>query len=471
MKPAALGLIGLGTMGRNLGLNAAEHGFPVCAWARKPEQMERFRSEGPDLDLRAAASLPALVAALERPRRILLMVTAGAAVDEVIAQLAPLLEPGDILIDGGNSHFADTRRREAALRARGLEFMGVGISGGEEGARRGPSVMPGGTVEAWQRTRPLFEAIAARSPLGVCVTHVGPDGAGHFVKMVHNGIEYADLQFLAEAYDLMSRGCGMRAGDVAAVFAEWNRGELESFLVELAARVLAVVDGETGRPLVELVLDQAEQKGTGRWTVQAALELGVPVPCITAGVDARALSSRKGERVQAARKLPVDVTGRPPARALFLNALRDALLCARVCAYAQGLDLIGAGSRAYGWNIDTSEMARIWTGGCIIRARLLVPIREAFRRRPDLPHLLLDADIGARAAAAQGGLRAALQAATALGLPAGAMSAALGYFDAYRSERLPLNLTQAMRDAFGSHGYVRADLPARGPQHSSWGPM
>lgn len=468
MKPAALGLVGLGTMGRNLGLNAAEHGFSVCAWARKPEQLERFRQEGPGYDLRGAASPREMVAGLERPRRILLMVTAGAAVDEMVAQLAPLLERGDILIDGGNSHFADTRQREARLRAQGLNFAGVGVSGGEEGARHGPSIMPGGTVEAWQRLQPMLEAIAARSPLGACVAHVGPDGAGHFVKMVHNGIEYADLQFLAEAYDLLGRGCGMPAAEIAEVFAEWNRGELESFLVELAARVLAVRDPETARPLVDLVLDQAEQKGTGRWTVQAALELGVPVPCIAAGVDARILSSRKAERVQAAPALRTGPAGPPPPRAQLLPALRDALVCARICAYAQGLDLIAAGSQAYSWNIDRGEMARIWTGGCIIRARLLTPIREAFRSQPGLANLLLDPGIGARARDAAAGLRTALQASSALGVPAGALASALAYFDAYRSARLPLNLTQAQRDAFGSHSYLRTDHPERGPQHSAW---
>lgn len=468
MKPAALGLIGLGTMGRNLGLNAAEHGFSVCAWARKPEQLQRFRAEGPAFDLRGAATLGELVAGLERPRRILLMVTAGAAVDDMLRQLSPLLQAGDVVIDGGNSHFTDTRRREAELRARGLHFAGVGVSGGEAGARRGPSIMPGGTAEAWQRLQPLFEAIAARTPLGPCVAHVGPDGAGHFVKMVHNGIEYADLQFLAEAYDLLGRGAGMSAPAIAEVFAGWNRGELESFLVELAARVLAVADRESGRPLVDLVLDQAEQKGTGRWTVQAALDLGVAVPCLSAGVDARVLSSRKRERVQAAALLR-PAPGPRPERGPLLAALHDALVGARICAYAQGLDLIAAGSRTYGWNVDLGEMARIWTGGCIIRARLLAPIREAFCRRPGLLHLLLDPELGAAAAAARAGLRTSVQAAADAGIPAGALSAALAYFDAYRSERLPLNLTQAQRDAFGSHGFVRSDRPELGPQHETWG--
>lgn len=468
MKPAALGLVGLGPMGRGLALNAAERGFPVCVWARRPEQAAETCAAAPGLDVRSAATLKELVAALERPRRILLMVPAGSAVDEMIRSVAPLLQPGDVVADGGNSHYADTRRRAAELAARGLEFLGLGVSGGEEGARRGPSLMAGGSAAAFALLRPLLEAIAARSELGACVAHLGPDGAGHFVKMAHNGIEYAELQFLAEACDLLRRGLGLSAADAAAAFEDWNRGELESFLLELAARVLRVRDAETGQPLVDVILDQAEQKGTGRWAVQAALELGVPVPSIAAAVDARVLSSRREERARAAALL---AGPSPPAvERPRLDQLAEALLCARICAFAHGMDLIAAASRTYGWNVDRSEVARVWTAGCILRSRLLGPIRAAFLRDPQLPSLLLDPTLGPRAAAAAAGLRAVVRSAAALGLPAAALASALSYLDTVRAARLPLNLTAAQRDAFGRHGFLRADHAERGPQHADWTP-
>jgi 6-phosphogluconate dehydrogenase len=359
MSGSTFGIIGLGTMGRNLALNIEEHGFPVAVWNLEPEWTDAFLRDHPKAKFSGAKTLDALVAALERPRRIMMMVPAGDPVDQMIQQLSPLLEPDDIVIDGGNSLFEDTRRREALLRERGLNFVGCGVSGGEEGARYGPSIMPGGSDQAWGRIRDVFEAIAAKTAAGPCVTHVGPDGAGHFVKMVHNGIEYGDMQIIAEAYDVLGRGLGLTTPEAADVFDEWNRGPLESFLVELTAHVCRVIDTETSQPLVDVIQDKAGQKGTGKWTAQVALELAVAIPTIGAALDARVLSSLKEQRVAASRILLPTHTSAPFAgsdRDEWKDALRDAVFAARVCSYAQGMALIAAGSSRYAWH-RLAEMA------------------------------------------------------------------------------------------------------------------
>jgi 6-phosphogluconate dehydrogenase len=468
---AQFGVAGMGVMGQNLALNLADHGFKVATWDIRPDALKGFLGKHPRADLRGDPSLEAFVGSLAPPRRILLMVTAGAPVDSMLEKLAPLLSAGDIVMDGGNSYFEDTRRREAAYRAKGLNFMGMGVSGGEEGARHGPSLMPGGPAEGYASVRPFLEAIAARVPgaEGTCVTHVGPDGAGHFVKMVHNGIEYADMQLLAESYDLLRRGLGLGAGEIADLWAKWNEGPAESFLLETSVRVLRKQDPETGRPLVDLVLDKAGSKGTGKWTVKVALDLAVPVPSIAAALDARILSSLKDERVAAARALPappVQLSG--DERARLADQVHDALYAARITTYAQGLALIQAASREYTWDISVAEMARIWRGGCIIRARLLTPLREAYLKQPQLPNLMV-ADAFARELTQKApAWRAALTTSVRLGVPAPCLAASLGYFDSYRTAELPQNLTQAQRDAFGAHTYQRTDRPEAGFVHTEW---
>jgi 6-phosphogluconate dehydrogenase len=464
------GVIGLAVMGRNLALNINDHGFSVAAWNLEQPMTEKFLSDNPGRTLTGTKSLAELVGALEKPRRILMMIMAGKPVDSVLEQLKPILEKGDIVIDGGNTHFEETRRREADLSKLGINFVGMGVSGGEEGARRGPALMPGGTVEAWKRLQPVLESIAAKTDSGPCVTHVGPDGAGHFVKMVHNGIEYGDMQLIAEAYDLMSRGLGMAAPEIGEVFTKWNEGALSSFLIELTGQVLMVKDQETGKPLVDLVQDKAGQKGTGKWTAELSLDLGVPIPTITAAIDGRVLSSMKDQRVAASKRIRGVVGNPPPAseKQAMLAAIHDALLASKICSYAQGMQLIRAGSDKFKWNISMKEMARIWKGGCIIRARLLDNIMKAYERTPDLQNLLVDEDFEGRLFAAQANWRKALGVAQNLGIPTPSFSASLAYFDSYRTARLPQNLTQAQRDAFGAHTYERTDHPERGFVHSEW---
>jgi 6-phosphogluconate dehydrogenase (decarboxylating) len=457
-------------MGRNLALNVEEHGFPVGVWNLETEWTDAFLRDHPAAKFSGAKTLEDLVRALERPRRIMMMIPAGAPVDEMIQKLSPLLDPGDILIDGGNSHFEDTRRREAPLREKRLHFVGCGVSGGEEGARRGPSIMPGGSDEAWARIKDVLEAIAAKTEAGPCVTHVGPDGAGHFVKMVHNGIEYGDMQLIAETYDVLRRGLGLTTPEAADVFDEWNRGPLESFLIELSAHVCRVADPETGQPLVDVIQDKAGQKGTGKWTAQIALDLAVAIPTIGAAIDARVLSSLKDERVAAGRILaPTDARASFAGadRGAWTSALRDALYAARICSYAQGMALIAAGSAKYSWNISLAEMGRIWKGGCIIRARLLDPVRQAFTANPALVNLLVDPGIARDIQAAAPGWRRVAAAAATAGIPVPALGASLAYFDSYRTPRLPQNLTQAQRDAFGAHKFERVERP--GFVHADWG--
>jgi 6-phosphogluconate dehydrogenase len=393
-----------------------------------------------------------------------IMVKAGAPTDAVVDQLAALMEPGDILVDGGNAHYADTRRREAALKERGINFVGTGISGGEEGALNGPSIMPGGSAKAYESLGPLLESISAHVDGTPCCTHVGEDGAGHFVKMVHNGIEYADMQLIAEAYDLLRRGLGMTPAEIADVFTEWNSGDLESFLIEITAQVLRHTTAE-GEPFVDVVLDQAEQKGTGRWTVQIALDLGVPVSGIAEAVFARALSGHAGQRA-AARALPGPVADGTVDRAGFVEDVRKALYASKVVAYAQGFDEITAGAAEYGWDIDRGAMATIWRGGCIIRARFLNRIKEAYDRDPHLPSLLVDDYFTAAVADGQDSWRRVVATAARIGVPTPGFSSALAYYDGLRAERLPAALIQGLRDLFGAHTYRRVDRD--GVFHTRW---
>ncbi|MDT0268445.1 NADP-dependent phosphogluconate dehydrogenase [Streptomyces sp. DSM 44915] len=466
---AQIGVTGLAVMGRNLARNLARRGHTVAVHnrtaTRTRELVERFGQEGTFVPAESAADF---VAALERPRRIVVMVKAGAATDAVIDEFAPLLEPGDMIMDGGNAHYADTRRREAALRERGLHFVGCGISGGEEGALHGPSIMPGGSPESYAALGPLLESIAAEVDGEPCCTHIGPDGAGHFVKMVHNGIEYADMQLIAEAYDLLRRVAGYEPERIAEIFRGWNEGRLDSYLIEITAQVLAHRDAETGRPFVDVVLDQAEQKGTGRWTVQTALDLGVPVSGIAEAVFARGLSGHAELRA-AARSLPGPTrpTLHPDDAARFADQVEQALYASKIVAYAQGWQLIQAGSEEYGWNIDLAAVAAIWRGGCIIRARFLNGIRRAFGGAEPPVTLLTDELFAGDLAAAQNPWRHVVSRATELGVPAPGFSAALAYYDALRAERLPAALIQGQRDFFGAHTYQRVDR--EGGFHTLWG--
>ncbi|HYF01442.1 MAG TPA: NADP-dependent phosphogluconate dehydrogenase, partial [Planctomycetota bacterium] len=394
---------------------------------------------------------------------------AGKPVDDVIGQIAPLLEKGDILIDGGNSHFADTRRRFAELEAKGLDYIGSGVSGGEEGALNGPSLMPGGRREAYEHIRPIWEKIAAKVDDGPCTAYMGPDGAGHFVKMIHNGIEYGDMQLIAESYDVLRQVLGLEAPRLAEIFEEWNRGLLDSFLIEITGKVLRKKDEETGQWLVDLILDKAGQKGTGKWMSQIALDLGVPIPTINAAVEGRILSAYKSNRVEASKVLtgprPEPYRGDPKE---LVDAVRDALYASKICSYAQGMFMMKAASDEYKWNLDLGEIARIWKGGCIIRAKFLDLIKQAYRKNPNLPNLMLDEHFRAWVTQAQPRWRHVVKTAQDRGIPVLAMSSSLAYYDSIRTERLPLNLTQAQRDFFGAHTYERVDKPGQGPFHTEW---
>ena len=465
MQQASIGVTGLAVMGRNLARNLARHGHPVAVHNRTPTRtrslVDQFGDEGTFFP---AETPEEFVASLERPRRVVIMVKAGGPTDAVIDEFAPLLEPGDMIVDGGNAHFADTRRRESALRERGIHFVGTGISGGEEGALHGPSIMPGGSAESYEALGPLLEDIAAKVDGTPCCTHVGPDGAGHFVKMVHNGIEYADMQLIAESYDLLRHAAGLSPAEIAEVFRTWNEGRLGSYLVEITAEVLAHTDASTGRPFVDVVLDQAEQKGTGRWTVQTALELGVPVGGIAEAVFARSVSGHAALR-EASQKLP------GPSRSGglgsgFADAVEKALYASKIVAYAQGFHEIQAGSAEYGWNIDLGAMAAIWRGGCIIRARFLDRIRAAYEADPRTPTLLTDDYFADALADAQDAWRDVVATAARLGVPAPGFSTALAYYDSLRAERLPAALTQGQRDFFGAHTYRRTDRD--GSFHTLW---
>jgi 6-phosphogluconate dehydrogenase len=467
-READIGVTGLAVMGRNLARNLARHGHVVSLHNRSPERTRSLVKEhGDEGTFVPSESMTDFVASLARPRAIIVMVKAGEATDAVINELAPLLDQGDIVIDCGNAHYLDTRRREAALRTRGLHFVGCGVSGGEEGALHGPSIMPGGSAESYAKLGPIFESIAAQVDGTPCCTHVGPDGAGHFVKMVHNGIEYADMQLIAEAYDLLRAGLGGPAPEIASIFRTWNEGDLDSFLIQITAEVLAHIDAETGRPFVDIVLDQAEQKGTGRWTVQSALDLGIPITGIAEATFARSLSGHAEQRAAAREAFGSDVTPLEISdTGTFVDDVRRALYASKVVAYAQGFDQIGAGSAEYGWDIDRGAMATIWRGGCIIRARFLDRIRSAYDEDPGLPSLLVAPYF---AAAVRDGVaswrRVAAQAAMA-GLPTPAFSSSLAYYDGLRRDRLPAALIQGLRDNFGAHTYHRVDKP--GTFHTEW---
>ncbi|MGS2646191.1 NADP-dependent phosphogluconate dehydrogenase [Streptosporangium sp. LJ11] len=467
MTQAQIGVTGLAVMGANLARNLARHGHSVAVHNRSQHRTKALIEEYGDEGTFVPCETPEdFVAALERPRRILIMVKAGAPTDAVIEEFAPLLEPGDMLVDGGNAHFLDTRRREAALRERGIHFVGAGVSGGEEGALLGPSIMPGGSKESYQALGPLLEDIAAKVDGVPCCTHIGPDGAGHFVKMVHNGIEYADMQLIAEAYDLLRQGLGRTPAELADIFAEWNEGELSSYLIEITAEVLRQVDATTGKPLVDVIADRAEQKGTGRWTVQIALDLGVPVSGIAEAVFARSLSGHADLR-EAARGLP-GPSG-VPAGAVgdeFAEDVRRALYASKIVAYAQGFDQLRVGSAEYGWDLDLGALATIWRGGCIIRAVFLDRIREAYAAQ-DKPVTLLAAPYFADALTlAQDSWRRVVSKAAELGIPAPGFSTALAYYDGLRAERLPAALIQGQRDFFGAHTYERVDR--EGSFHTLW---
>ncbi|WP_381791748.1 NADP-dependent phosphogluconate dehydrogenase [Streptomyces niveus] len=467
---AQIGVTGLAVMGRNLARNFARNGFTVALHNRTASKthalVDEFGEEGVFVP---ADSAEEFVAALERPRRLVIMVKAGDATDAVIQEFAPLLEEGDVIIDGGNAHFADTRRREKELRERGIHFVGVGISGGEEGALHGPSIMPGGSKESYESLGPLLERIAAKAPDDTpTVAHIGPDGAGHFVKMVHNGIEYADMQLIAEAYHLLRAVAGYSPEKIAETFRTWNTGRLDSYLIEITAEVLAHRDAATVKPFVDVVVDQAEQKGTGRWTVQIALDLGVPVSGIAEAVFARSLSGHAALRdVSQTLPGPTATALSEDEAARFADRVEQALYASKIVSYTQGFHQIQAGSEEYGWNIDLGSVAAIWRAGCIIRAAFLDRIRGAYDAQRDLPSLLADKQFAEEIGAAQDDWREVIATAVRQGVPTPGFAAALSYYDALRAERLPAALTQGQRDFFGAHTYRRTDR--EGSFHTLWG--
>ena len=461
-----IGVFGLATMGQNLARNMASRGSAVALYnrtaARTEKMLEEHSSEGA---FTPAYDIASFVQAIEQPRAIMLMVKAGDPVDQAIAELLPHLSRGDLLIDGGNSHFQDTRRRFSDLESRGIRFLGTGVSGGEEGALHGPSIMPGGASEAYQRVDPIFTRIAAQVDGVPCCTYIGPDGAGHYVKMVHNGIEYADIQLIAEAYDLMHSALRLDAPAQAEIFRRWNDGDLDSYLIQITAEVLSKKDEATGGPLVDVILDEAEQKGTGKWSSQHALDLGVPVTAITEAVFARFLSAQRHARTIAAMELPGPQGRRPEAS--LVDDIRDALYASKIVAYAQGFEQMAAASDEFGWNLDLGGLATIWRGGCIIRARFLDRIREAYAGRPEHPNLLLSPYFRDGVARCQEAWRRVVGFAVEAGVPVPAFSSALAYYDGYRRERAPANLIQGLRDYFGAHTYRRLDRS--GTFHTRWG--
>jgi 6-phosphogluconate dehydrogenase len=468
-KKADIGLIGLAVMGENLILNMESKGFTVACFNRTVEKVDAFvNSRGAKKNIIGCHTLKELADSLKKPRRIMVMVKAGSAVDQTIESLLPVLEKGDIIIDGGNSHFPDTIRRTQYLAEKGLRFIGSGVSGGEEGALLGPAIMPGGDAKAWPYVKDIFQAISAKTDKGEpCCAWIGPDGAGHFVKMVHNGIEYGDMQLICEAYDLMFRGLGMSAKEMQKVFAKWNKGVLDSYLIDITQEILKVSDSETGKPLVDVILDTAGQKGTGKWTSTAGLDLGVGIPQIAEAVFARCLSAIKDERVAAAKVLKYSSKTKVN-KALLVKQLEQAVYASKICSYAQGYQLMRAAAKEYKWKLNYGEIALVWRQGCIIRARFLGNIRDAFDSNPELANLLLDPYFKKVVINAQKAWREVIKTAVELGIPVPAMSTALNYFDAYRSARLPANLLQAQRDYFGAHTYERVDKPRGEFHHHIW---
>lgn len=469
MSQANVGLIGLAVMGQNLVLNMERNGYTVAVYNRTTSTMQNFVAQHPGKKLIPCVTLEELVASLERPRKVLIMVKAGAGVDAVIAGLAPLLDEGDLIMDGGNSYYRDTERRSVELAAQNLSFMGVGISGGEEGALWGPSIMPGGPHETWRSVQDMLEAISAKAPEDgkPCVTYLGPRGAGHYVKMVHNGIEYGDMQLIAEAYAVLQGALGLSAAELADIFGQWNQGELDSFLIDITATIFKKVDEETGQALVDLVLDKAAQKGTGKWTSQDAFDIGAPIPTINSAVVGRIISSLKEERVAASSVLPgPEQVAYDGNRDELIDMVRQALYASKISAYAQGMAMLRIASEEYGYELNLAEIASIWRAGCIIRARFLNRITEAFTRKPVLPNLLLDESLGQAVAERLPAWRKVVQIAIGRGIPVPAFSGSLAYYDSYRSARLPANLIQAQRDLFGAHTYERTDKA--GIFHTDW---
>lgn len=466
MQKANFGVMGLGVMGRMLALNMERNGFRVAGFDLDAAKVASFGEESKTKNVIACETLVSFINSLEHPRRILMMVPAGSPVDSAIASLKPVLAKGDLLIDGGNTLFYDTDRRSKELEEMGIIYIGAGVSGGEQGALWGPSIMPGGQPKAWELVKPVFEAISAKVDGEPCVAYMGPRGAGHYVKMVHNGIEYGDMQLISEAYDLLYRGLGLTNRELNQVFTEWNKGDLESYLIEITADIFTKYDHETNRAIVDLILDEAQQKGTGKWTSQNSFDLGAPIPTINAAVESRIISSFKEERVAASGLLIGPLTQLKGDRTQAIATIRDALYTAKICSYAQGFAMLRLASKEYEYIFNFSEIARIWRGGCIIRARFLNDIRDAFKRNNDLPNLMVDPEFSAKMNRGQAALRALVSLAAESGIPALAFSSALAYYDAYRSNRLPANLTQAQRDYFGAHTYRRIDK--EGSFHTEW---
>ena len=469
MGKADIGLIGLAVMGQNLALNMNDHGFKVAVFNRTVSKVDDFLSKGAkDTQIVGAHSIPELVGLLERPRRVMLMVQVGQPVDAFIEQLIPHLEPGDIIIDGGNSNYNDSIRRTAYVESKGLLYIGTGVSGGEEGARHGPSIMPGGSPAAWQYVKPIFQAIAAKVADGSpCCDWVGENGAGHYVKMVHNGIEYGDMQLICEAYQLMRDGLGMTAPEMHKVFARWNKGKLDSYLIEITRDILAYKD-EDGKPLVDKILDTAEQKGTGKWTGISALDMGIPLTMVVEAVLGRALSSLKDERVAASQVLSGPKPKIAGDRKTFIADLEEAVYASKIMSYTQGYMLMRAAAKEYKWNLNYGGIALMWRGGCIIRSVFLGKIKEAFDKNPNLTNLLLDSYFQSQVASAQGAWRRVVAKAVQRGIPVPAMSSALAFYDGYRRASLPANLLQAQRDYFGAHTYQRIDKPRGQYFHTNW---
>ncbi|GAB7057589.1 NADP-dependent phosphogluconate dehydrogenase [Paenibacillus sp. YK5] len=467
MSKQQVGVIGLAVMGKNLALNIESRGFSVSVYNRSREKTDALLSESPGRRLVGTYSIEEFVASLEKPRKILIMVQAGKATDDTINQLIPHLEQGDIIIDGGNAFFPDTQRRNKELQAHGLRFIGTGVSGGEEGALKGPAIMPGGQKDAYELVAPILTAISAKVNGDPCCTYIGPDGAGHYVKMVHNGIEYGDMQLICEAYQLLKDVLGVNTRELHEIFADWNKGELDSYLIEITADIFTKYDQETGKPMVDVILDSAGQKGTGKWTSQSALDLGVPLSIITESVFSRFLSAMKEERVAASKvlngpKLAVFEGDRKE----FIEAVRKALYASKICSYAQGFAQMRAASEEYGWDLQYGNIAMIFRGGCIIRARFLQNIKDAYDRNPELKNLLLDEYFKGIVENYQEAWRTVVATAISRGIPVPAFASALAYYDSYRTERLPANLLQAQRDYFGAHTFKRVDK--EGTFHYQW---
>ena len=461
-----LGMIGLGVMGCNMLLNMSDHGFSVAGYDKDPSKVEALRKVSSDRDICGTKDIKVFIAQLRKPRVVMMLVPAGAPVDSVIQDLLPLLEKGDIIIDGGNSHYKDTDLRTQKLAKKGIQFLGVGVSGGEEGARHGPSIMPGGRKDAYERIRPVFEAIAAKADGTPCVAYLGSGSAGHFVKMVHNGIEYGLMQLIGETYGIMKEGLGLQDEEIQKVYSEWNKNELNSYLIEITANIFNKFDEKSGKLLVDVILDVAKQKGTGMWTSQSAMELQVPIPTIDIAVEMRDLSMLEDQRKQCSKLYERIIKPYTGNRETFIEQLRNALYVSFILTYAQGLAVLSTASEKFNYNIDLEVVARIWRGGCIIRAALLENIRQAYQKDPKLCNLILDADISKRIIANEEALRHVVCASAEMGLPAPGLMTSLSYIDGYRSAWLPANLIQAQRDYFGSHTYERVD--AKGIFHTEW---